>query len=210
MKVALINGSPKRNGTTHAALAEVGRVLARQEIDVEEFHIGSKPISGCIDCRACASTGRCAIPDIVNEFHEASHTIDGFIFGTPVHFAAPAGGLICFMDRLFFSSRFDTASPFYLKPAASVIVARRAGCSATFDQMNKYFGLLEMPIIPSAYWNMAFGMSPEEIEQDAEGMQIMRNIARNMVWFLRCKAAGRQAGVELPRKEELVLTNFVR
>lgn len=210
MKVLLVNGSPKKNGTTHAALVEVARTLKEEGIETEEFHIGAKPISGCIDCRACAQTGRCVISDCVNDCLALAQNSDGFIFGTPVHFAGPSGGLVCFMDRLFFPSIYNNKAPFYLKPAASVIVARRAGCTATYDQLNKYFGLIEMPIIPAAYWNMAYGMTPEDVAKDAEGMQIMRTVARNMAWFLKCTEAGAKAGLPLPKREEQILTNFIR
>lgn len=209
MKVLLVNGSPHREGCTYTALTEVAATLEKEGITTEIFWIGNQPIGGCIGCRACkkSGSGRCAFdPDgPVDRFLAKAGDFDGFIFGTPVHYAAAAGSMTSFMDRVFYAG----GSQFYLKPAGLVISARRAGTTATWDQMNKYFGILQMPIISSRYWNMVHGNTPEEVRQDLEGMQVMRILGRNMAWFLKCKAAGEAAGVPLPEQEETVFTNFI-
>lgn len=209
MKVLLVNGSPHREGCTYTALTEVAATLEKEGITTEIFWIGNQPIGGCIGCRACkkSGSGRCAFdPDgPVDQFLAKAGDFDGFIFGTPVHYAAAAGSMTSFMDRVFYAG----GSRFYLKPAGLVISARRAGTTATWDQMNKYFGILQMPIISSRYWNMVHGNTPEEVRQDLEGMQVMRILGRNMAWFLKCKAAGEAAGVPLPEQEETVFTNFI-
>ncbi len=210
MKVMLVNGSPHKEGCTYAALTEVAKTLNEESIDTEIFWIGSKPISGCIACRACRTTGRCAIDDVVNEFRDIAHDADGYIFGTPVHYAAAAGNMTSFMDRLFYSDHGADQSLFYLKPAACVIVARRAGTTATYDQMNKYFGLNQMPIISARYWNMVHGAKPEDVYKDEEGLYNMRVLARNMAFFLKCKQVALQHGVEFPKQEPPVFTNFIR
>jgi multimeric flavodoxin WrbA len=209
MKVLLVNGSPNEKGCTYTGLLEIAETLQKEEMDTELFYIGKKPISGCIACYKCrkANPGRCAISDRVNECLEAAEKADGFIFGTPVHFAAASGIITSFMDRLFFSAGNDT---FYLKPAAAIVSARRGGTTSAFDQLNKYFTIREMPVISSRYWNMIHGSKPEDVKQDAEGLQTLRILARNMAWFLRCKAAGAQAGVALPQKETPLRTNFIR
>ncbi|MCL2124337.1 MAG: flavodoxin family protein [Desulfovibrionaceae bacterium] len=209
MRVLLVNGSPNEKGCTYTGLLEVAGTLRKEGIDTELFHIGTQPISGCIACYACrnAHIGRCAISDQVNECLEAAKGTDGFIFGTPVHFAAAGGALTSFMDRLFFSADNDV---FYLKPAAAVVSARRSGTTSAFDQLNKYFTIKEMPVISSTYWNMIHGSKAEDVKQDAEGLQTLRTLARNMAWFLRCKAAGAQAGVALPQRERPLRTNFIR
>jgi multimeric flavodoxin WrbA len=209
MKVLLINGSPNEKGCTYTGLLEVAGTLRQEGIDTEIFQIGKKPISGCVACYDCRKTnsGRCVIPDRVNEGLEAAEKADGFIFGTPVHFAAAGGARTSFMDRLFFSAGNDI---FYLKPAAAIVSARRGGTTSAFDQLNKYFTIREMPVISSRYWNMIHGSKPEDVKQDAEGLQTLRILARNMAWFLRCKAAGARAGVALPQREQPLRTNFIR
>ena len=205
MKVLLVNGSPNARGCTYTALSEVAETLGQKGIESQIFQLGKKPISGCIACGKCQELGQCAINDIVNEFVGLARGADGFVFGSPVYFASAAGSVTSFMDRAFFSS---ARSIFYLKPAAAVVSARRAGTTATFDQLNKYFTICQMPIISSSYWNMVHGFTPEDVRRDLEGLQIMRNLGRNMAWFLRCKEAGIAAGVPFPEKEEQIMTNF--
>lgn len=207
MKVLLVNGSPNPKGCTYTALSEVADTLNKEGIETQIFQIGKKPISGCIACMKCRELGKCVIDDIVNEFREPAKDADGFVFGSPVYFASSAGAMTAFMDRAFYSS--DRGS-LYLKPAAAVVSARRAGTTAAFDQMNKYFTISQMPIISSSYWNMVHGFTPEDVRQDLEGLQVMRNLGRNMAWFLRCKEAADKAGVALPEREEQIFTHFIR
>ena len=206
MKVILVNGSPHEKGCTYTALAEVAGILAEEGLAAQIFQLGSDAISGCTDCGACFTLGRCVIDDKVNEFLALAKEADGFVFGSPVYYASANGALTSFMDRAFFAG----SDAFYLKPAAAVISARRAGTTATFDQLNKYFAISQMPIISSQYWNMVHGMEPEDVRKDLEGLQIMRTLGRNMAWFLRCKEAAAKAGVPLPKREEGIYTNFVR
>lgn len=211
MKVLLVNGSPRKNGSTNAALEEVASTLERNGIQTEIFWIGSKPLAGCIACKSCVKTGKCVFNDAVNECRQKAMEADGFIFGSPVHYAAASGAMTSFMDRLFYSDFCGNANKsFYLKPAAAVCVARRAGCTSTFDQLNKYFALHEMPIISSRYWNFVYGTNPEEIKKDAEGMYTMRVLGENMAYFLRCKEAADKAGVKLPERELPKFMNFIR
>lgn len=211
MKVMLVNGSPNKSGCTYTALSEIAETLNKEGIETEIFWVGNKPVSGCLGCRACAKKGKCVIDDIVNEFNEKASGCDGFVFGSPVHYAAASGTLTSFMDRAFYSASCSGRGDiYYLKPAAAVVSARRAGTTATFDQINKYFTISQMPIISSRYWNMVHGKTPDEVKQDAEGMQCMRILARNMAWFLKCKEAGIASGVPMPEKEQTVMTNFIR
>ena len=210
MKVLLVNGSPHENGTTATALKEVEKELNANGIDTEVFWIENKPISGCIGCYACSKIGKCAIDDIVNRFVQKAAEVDGFIFGTPVHYAGMSGLLTSFMDRAFYSAASSKNSCFKFKPVASVICARRAGTTATYDQINKYFGINQMPIISSRYWNMVHGREASDLEKDEEGLQTMRILARNMAYFLKCLEAGKEKGIEKPKGEKTILTNFVR
>ncbi|WP_033165284.1 flavodoxin family protein [Clostridium sp. KNHs205] len=210
MKVLLVNGSPHKSGCTYTALTEVANTLKEENIETELFWVGAKPLSGCIACKSCAKTGQCVFHDTVNDFLAMTEGADGFIFGTPVHYAAASGAMTSFMDRLFYADLQAGKNSFYLKPAAAVVSARRAGTTATFDQINKYFTLQEMPVISSQYWNMVHGASPEEVAEDLEGLQTMRTLARNMAFFLKCKEAGIKAGIPLPKQEPRVFTNFVR
>jgi len=210
MKVLLVNGSPHEKGCTYAALAQVAKTLGENGIDAEIFWIGIKPIAGCIACKSCATTGRCVFDDRVNEFLDVAKDADGFIFGTPVHFAAASGFIVSFMDRLFYADLQSNKQSFYLKPAAAVISARRAGTTNAFDQINKYFTISEMPVISSRYWNMVYGATSEDVAKDLEGLQTMRVLAKNMAWFLKCKDAGKKAGVKFPEKEKSVYVNFIR
>ncbi len=210
MKVLLVNGSPHEKGCTYIALTEVSKTLNEEGISTEIFWIGIKPLAGCIACKTCAKTGRCAFDDRVNDFLDIAKNADGFIFGSPVHYAAASGAITSFMDRVFYSDLNSGKQSFYLKPAAAVVSARRAGTTATFDQLNKFFTISEMPIIASRYWNMVHGAKPEDVEKDLEGLQTMRVLARNMAWFLKCKEAGMMTGVKFPVKEKAIRTNFIR
>lgn len=210
MKVLLVNGSPHEKGCTYTALVEVACVLEKEGIDAEVFWIGNKPLAGCIDCRTCMEKKKCVFDDKVNEVLAVAQSVDGFIFGTPVHYAAATGAMTSFMDRLFFADLLSGRQSFSLKPAAAVVSARRAGTTATFDQLNKYFTISQMPIISSRYWNMVHGATPEDVRKDLEGLQTMRVLAKNMAWFLKCKDAGVKAGVPVPAQEENVYTNFIR
>jgi multimeric flavodoxin WrbA len=211
MKVLLANGSPHKEGCTYTALSEVANTLYNEGIETEIFWVGNKPVGGCICCRKCGETGKCVFDDVVNEFRPKAYKADGFIFGTPVHYASASGNMISFMDRLFYSElRGNGNKAFRMKPAAAVISARRAGTTATFDQMNKYFTIQEMPVVSSRYWNMVHGAKPEDVLQDAEGLFTMKELGKNMAYLLRCLEAGRNAGVALPAQETKPFTNFIR
>ena len=206
MKVLLINGSPRREGCTHTALAEIAAELEKQGIEAQEFWIGPAPAGGCLGCGGCAKTGRCVQKDKVNEALELLDGVDGLIVGSPVHYAAASGSVTGFLDRLFYAG----GAALRYKPGAAVVSARRAGTTAALDQLNKYFTINQMPIVSSQYWNMVHGNTPDQVRQDGEGMQTMRQLGRNMAWMLRCLAAGKAAGISLPENEEKVRTNFSR
>lgn len=212
MKVLLLNGSPHQNGCTYTALEEISKTLKEEGIDSEIFQIGTEPVSGCRGCGACAKLGKCVIDtDKVNEFVNKAKDFDGFIFGSPVHYASASGAVTSFLDRAFFSaSKSGQSDIFTHKPGSSVASARRAGTTATLDQLNKYFTISQMPIISGRYWNMVHGHTPDDVRKDEEGLQNMRILARNMAWHLKCREAGEKAGVEMPKKEDFVHTNFIR
>lgn len=211
MKVLLVNGSPHKSGCTNRALEEVAATLQKEGIETEMFWIGNKPIGGCIACKRCVQTGKCVFDDVVNTCREKAYKADGFVFGTPVHYGAASGNMTAFMDRLFYSELGGNQNKaFYLKPAAAVISARRAGTTAAFDQMNKYFTIQEMPVASSRYWNMVHGAVPEQVEEDLEGLYTMRVLGRNMAYLLKCQEAAKKAGVTLPEREPAIFTNFVR
>ncbi len=207
MKVLLINGSPNIHGCTYTALEEIAGTLEKQQISAEIFHIGNKPIRGCMDCGVCYKfPGKCAYDDdTVNKALELAKEADGFIFGAPVHYASASGAITSFLDRFFYSG-----TGFSYKPGAAVVSCRRAGSTASLDQLNKYFTISNMPVVSSQYWNMVHGNTPEEVRQDLEGMQVMRNLGKNMAWLLKCIEAGKNTGVPLPQPEERVFTNFIR
>ncbi len=206
MKVLMLNGSPKENGNTYNALLEIGKQLEKEGIDYEIFQIGGKPVRDCIGCGQCSEQGCVFTDDAVNEFVCKAKEADGFVFGTPVYYAHPSGRILSFLDRAFYSgSRY-----FAHKPGASVAVARRGGTSASFDVLNKYFGISQMPVAGSTYWNIAHGRVPGEVTQDEEGMQTMRNLARNMAWMIKCFDAGKKAGIDAPEAERDFRTNFIR
>lgn len=210
MKVLLVNGSPHKEGCTYTALREIADTLKSEDVGVEIFHIGTKPLAGCIACHRCREIGKCVFDDAVNGFLDMAESADGYIFGSPVHYAALGGAITSFMDRVFYASALGGRKIFRLKPAAGIVSARRAGTTAAFEQFNKYFTISEMPVISSQYWNMVHGASPEEVREDGEGLQIMRTLGRNMAWFLRCKEAAVKAGVNEPEREAPVRTNFIR
>ncbi len=206
MKVLLVNGGPHEKGCTYTALEEVSKTLQKNGIETEIIWLGVNPIAGCIGCNACLKTGKCFRNDIVNDFIEKSKEADGFVFGTPVHFASSAGSLTSFMDRVFYG-RGDL---FKNKPACCVVSCRRGGATATFDQINKYFSICNMPIVTSQYWNQVHGTNPNEVRKDKEGMQTMRTLGNNMAWLLKCIDIAKKNGVEYPENEKAVKTNFIR
>lgn len=206
MKVILINGSPKEKGCTYTALRGIEKQLQKNNIETEIFWLGNKPISGCIGCGSCLKTGECFMQDKVNEFLEKVPKTDGFIFGSPVHFAATSGMLSSFMDRVFYGRR----KLFSNKLGSAVVSCRRGGATAALDEINKYFGISNMPIVSSQYWNMVHGNNPEEVLKDEEGMQTMRTLGNNMAWLLKSIEAGKKAGIKLPENESIISTNFIR
>ena len=206
MKVLLLNGSAKAKGNTNAALEEVARQLELEGIETEIFQLGGEPIRDCLGCNQCTETGCFFDSDPVNLFLAKAKKADGFVFGTPVYYAHPSGRILSFLDRAFYSG----SGAFAHKPAASVVVARRGGCSASFDTLNKYFGISQMPVVGSTYWNMVHGRVPGEAALDEEGMQTMRNLANNLAWMMKCFALGREQGIPLPDTQREYITNFIR
>lgn len=205
MKVLLVNGSPRAEGCTFAALSVIAERLNAENIETEIVQIGNKPVQDCIACGGCVGKGKCVFAnDCVNELIEKAATADGFVFGTPVYYSHPTGRILSAMDRMFYAG----GKVFEHKPAAAIASARRAGTTFSVDAINKYFGIKQMPIVSSSYWNMVFGNTPEEVRQDAEGMQTMVNIAENMAWLLKCIEEGRKNGVEVPQNVTSVRTNF--
>lgn len=205
MKVLLVNGSSRKNGCTNVALQEVAHALHEENIETEQFYIGNEALPDCIACRKCRETGHCVFNDIVNQFVEKAKATDGFVFGSPVYFAHPSDRLLTFMDRVFYSG----GSAFQFKPAAAVLSARRAGTTASFDVINKYFTICSMPVVSSTYWNHVYGAQPEQVAEDKEGLMTMYNIGKNMAWMLKCIELGKENGIEHPYNEK-VLTNFIR
>lgn len=205
MKVLLLNGSANQKGCTYTALEEIGRTLQAEGIDYEVFQMGGQPVRDCIGCGQCTELGCVFADDLVNAFVQKAREADGFVFGTPVYYAHASGRILSFLDRAFYSSK----DAFVHKPAAAVASARRAGTTASLDDLNKYFGISHMPTVGSSYWNMVHGNRPEEVLQDAEGLQTMRNIAHNMSWLLKCIEAGREQGI-VPQVESGNWTNFIR
>lgn len=205
MKVLLVNGSLHEKGCTYTALCEVEKALRANGVETEIYWIGESQKTGCKGCWACKKSGRCVIDDGVNEFVEKAEGFDGFVFGSPVYYASAAGAMISFMDRVFYSG----GKKFAYKPAASVVSCRRGGASTTFDVLNKYYTINNMPVVSSNYWNEVHGNKPEEVLQDEEGLQTMRVLGNNMAWLLKCIQLGKEAGLE-PAKEKKVWTNFIR
>jgi len=211
MKVLLFNGSPHKNGCTYTALVEIAKILKEEGIESEIYQIGNKPIYSCTACRACAEIGKCIIDDEVNKFVEYAKEFDGFIFGSPVHYASISSSIKAFLDRAFYSASLSKRGYiFNHKPASAIVSARRAGTSAALDQLYKYFSISQMPIISGRYWNMVHGQNPDDVKKDIEGMQNMRFLARNFAWHLKNHEAGKLANIENPKKEEIIFTNFIR
>lgn len=204
----MVNGSSKPNGCTATALQEIAKVLREEGIDSEIVCLGGRPLRDCIGCLGCMKLdGQCAFnDDCINEILEKAKTSDGFIFGTPVYYAHPSGRVLSALDRMFYAGK----KYFMHKPGAAIASARRAGTTASIDALNKYFTIAEMPVVSSSYWNMVHGNKPEEVLQDAEGLQVMRNLGRNMAWLLKCLEAGRNTGVAVPVNEYDNKTNFIR
>ena len=194
MKVILVNGSPREKGCTYTALCEVAGALEKNGIETEIFQVGAKPIAGCF------------VDDPVNEFVEKAKMADGFVFGSPVHYAAASGAITSFLDRAFYGK----GNVFAGKPGAAVVSCRRGGAASAFDQLNKYFTINSMPVVSSQYWNQVHGNTPDEVRQDAEGLQTMRTLGSNMAWLLKCIQAGAAAGITFPEREPAMKTNFIR
>lgn len=205
MKVLLVNGSPHEKGCTYTALKETANALEKNGVETEIFWIGRAAIGGCWGCAACRKLGKCVQEDVVNEFVVRAAEADGFVFGSPVHYASAGGAITSFMDRVFYSGGKNLA----YKPAAAVVSCRRGGATATFDLLNKYFTINNMPVVSSNYWNQIHGNVAAEAEQDGEGLQTMRILGYNMAWLLKCIELGKQAGLA-PETEEKIRTNFIR
>lgn len=205
MKVLMINGSPHAKGNTAAALEEMKKIFDGEGIGTEILHIGNKVIRGCIACGSCGDKGKCVFDDEVNAAASKFEECDGLVVGSPVYYASANATLVAFLDRLFYSTHFDKT----MKVGASVVVARRGGLSATFDELNKYFTICGMPVASSQYWNSVHGQVPGEAAQDPEGLQTMRTLARNMSFLMKSIALGKKE-YGLPEKEASQFTNFVR
>ena len=205
MKVLMINGSPRAKGNTAIALAEMEKIFLGEGIEVETLHIGNKDIRGCVACGACGKLGKCAFDDIVNEVAPKFEACDGLVVASPVYYASANATLVALLDRLFYSTPFSMA----MKVGASVVCARRGGLSATFDELNKYFTISGMPVASGQYWNSIHGMDPGEAEQDAEGLQGMRTLARNMAFLMKSIALGKDK-YGIPAREPFQRTNFIR
>jgi len=205
MKVLMLNGSPKASGNTALALAEMEKTFAQEGIETEIIHVGHLPIRSCIACGKCRELGRCVFDDIVNEVAAKFDEADGLVLGSPVYYASANATLVALMTRLFYSARVNKT----MKVGASVVIARRGGCSATFDELNKFFTIAGMPVASSQYWNSVHGGAPGEAAQDLEGLQTMRTLARNMAFLIKSIQLGKER-YGLPEREKGVATNFIR
>ena len=205
MKVLIINGSPRVGGNTTIALNEMVKVFDAEGVETEVVQVGNKDIRGCIACGTCFNNGKCVFDDVVNELAPKFKAADGLVVASPVYYASANATLIACLDRLFYSARFDKT----MKVGASVVVARRGGCSATYDELNKYFTISGMPVASSQYWNSVHGREPGQAEQDAEGLQTMRTLAKNMTFLMKSIALGKEK-YGLPEKEEHEWTHFIR
>ena len=205
MKVLMINGSPHAKGNTYIALHEMEKIFAEEGIETEILHIGNKDIRGCIACHSCAQNGKCVFDDLVNETAPKFKECDGLVVASPVYYASANATLVAFLDRLFYSTSFDKT----MKVGASVVAARRGGLSSTFDELNKYFTICGMPVASGQYWNSIHGREPGEVQQDPEGLQSMRTLARNMSFLMKSIALGKEK-YGLPDKEKPCFTNFIR
>ncbi len=205
MKVLMLNGSPHKEGNTFLSLREMEKIFREENIESEIVHVGNKAIRGCIACGSCREKGKCVFDDVVNEIAPKFEACDGLVAASPVYYASANATLIALLDRLFYSTPFDKR----MKVGASVVVARRGGLSATFDELNKYFTISGMPVASSQYWNSVHGRAPGEALQDAEGLQIMRTLARNMTFLMKSIQLGKEA-YGLPERESPAFTNFIR
>ncbi len=205
LKVLLLNGSPRPNGNTAVALKEMEKVFNENGVDTEIVNVGNRDVRGCVACNGCATKGKCVFDDVVNEIAPKFEEADGLVVASPVYFASANATLIACLDRLFYSTGFDKT----MKVGASVVCARRGGCSATFDELNKYFTISGMPVASSTYWNSIHGRTPGEANEDAEGLFTMRSLARNMTFLMKSIALGKEQ-FGLPEKEKRVATNFIR
>ncbi len=208
MKVLLVNGAPHEKGCTYTALCEIEKELNAAGVDTEIFWLGNKPVRGCIGCGGCVNNnGRCVFnDDVANTLIEKATEADGFIFGSAVHYAAPSGTICAVLDRAFYAGGRN----FKYKPGAAIVSCRRAGSTAAFDVLNKYFTICCMPVVSSGYWNMVHGSKAEDVLKDEEGLQVMRTLGKNMAWILKCIELGKENGVERPASERKIRTNFIR
>ena len=209
LKVLLVNGSPHKDGCVRTALSEIATALDKEDVKSDVFWIGNQALAGCIGCGSCIGKRKCFREDVVSQFVQIMDNYDGFIFGTPVHYAGASGGLTSFLGRVFFIDEFN-GEHFAGKPAAAIATCRRSGATAALDQLNKYMTDCNMPIVPSQYWNVVHGNTPDEIRRDAEGLQTMRTLARNMAWMLKCFSLGKEHGIAFPVHEKHTMTNFIR
>lgn len=208
MKVLLVNGAPHEKGCTYTALCEIEKELNAAGVDTEIFWLGNKPVRGCIGCGGCAKNdGKCVFnDDVANTLIDKAAEADGFIFGSAVHYAAPSGTICAVLDRAFYAGGRN----FKYKPGAAVLSCRRAGSTAAFDVLNKYFTISCMPVVSSGYWNMVHGSKAEDVLKDEEGLQVMRTLGKNMAWILKCIDLGKENGVTRPASEPKIRTNFIR
>lgn len=206
MKVLLINGSPHREGCTFTALSEVAATLQSRGIETELLYLGKQPLAGCIACGKCLETGYCFRDDAVREIQQRLDEFDGLVLGSPVYYSGPTGQLVSFLNRLFYATGRRMAG----KVGAAVVSCRRGGASATFEQLNQYFTISNMPIVSSQYWNSVHGFTPDDVRKDREGLQTMRTLGENMAWLLKCIECGRRAGIDRPTYEPCVFTHFIQ
>ncbi len=205
MKVLMINGSPHKEGTTYRALKEIADTLSKNGVESQIINVGNEVVAGCSACRGCMNVGKCVKGDIVNDVIKMMEDADGLVVGSPVYYAGLNGTLKCFLDRLFYAGNcFDG------KPACAIAVARRAGTTATVDMINKYFMIKNMPVVSSQYWNMVFGSNGEQAEKDEEGMQTMRTLGNNMAWLVKAIDCAKKNGIDIPKREVGVRTNFIK
>ncbi|MBO4707155.1 MAG: flavodoxin family protein [Elusimicrobiaceae bacterium] len=205
MKVLLVNGSPHKDGCTYTALHEIAKTLKKNGIEYEIFHLGTKPIAQCIACGKCRQTGKCVFNDAVNIIGARLEEFDGIVLGSPVYYGGPASQICSFCDRLFFTKANKMAG----KLGAAVVSCRRGGATASFDRLNKYFGITNMLVVGSQYWNMVHGFTPSDVRKDKEGLQTMRTLGQNMAWLLKCIALGKKHGINEPKYEPITLTHFI-
>lgn len=205
MKVLLINGSPNKEGCTYTALHEMEMTLQANGVETELLYLGKKPIAGCIACGNCMKTGHCFREDLVKDIQARLEEFDGIVIGSPVYYSAPTGQLVSFLNRLFYATERRMAG----KVGAAVVSCRRGGASATFEQLNQYFTICNMPVVSSQYWNSVHGFTPADVRKDKEGLQTMRVLGQNMAWLLKCIESGKRSGIEKPEYETRVRTHFI-